>query len=101
MALDFFGTKDCRARLRAHFNLPRLKSEELKRGSSRSAEATLPRMNVGAPAERRRDSFRDGDEAHSNLPRVRRGWVIALGGIVAVAAFGGVITATTGDFSFG
>jgi hypothetical protein len=98
MALDFFGTKEWRARLRAHFNLPRLKPEELKRGSSRSAEATLPRMNVGAPAERRRDSFRDGDEAHSNLPRVRRGWVIALGGIVAVAAFGAAITAATVTF---
>jgi hypothetical protein len=33
---------------------PRLKPERLERGCFRSAKALLPRINAGAPAERRR-----------------------------------------------
>ncbi len=47
--MDFLGMNKWRARVRAHSNLPRLKPEGLKRGSFRSAEALLPRINAGAP----------------------------------------------------
>ncbi len=108
MGVDFFGMNERRARVRAQSNLPRLKPEELKRGFFRSAEALLPRMNAGAPtenpvahtekrgapSERRRGSLID-EGAHSKLPRLKRAWVIAMGGIFVLAALGAAITAAT------
>jgi len=135
MGVDFSGMNERRARASAHGNIPRLKPEELQRGSFRSAEALLPRMNAGAPterqgeaprrslprinagapterqgeaprrslprinagapSERRRGSLRDAEGAHSYLPRLRPVWVIAMGGVFALAALGAVVAAAT------
>ena len=69
--MDFSGMNERSARASADSNLPRLKPGGLKRGFFRSAEALLPRMNAGAPTERRRGSVRDAASADSNLPRLK------------------------------
>jgi hypothetical protein len=113
--VDFLGMNERSARASADSNLPRLKPGGLKRGFFRSAEALFPRINAGAPterqgeaprrssprmnaggpAERRKGSVRDAEGAHSYLPRLKPAWVMAMGGIFALAALGAVVAAAT------